>query len=572
MALVYSTGPLLQRYLVALLTSDETSIYGSAFQQQAVSLPRLNDWFGAAIAWPFPFISLIVVLLSASSPSIKQIFLKLSLFGFATLTVFDFGYSLLNNTISIPSVFENIVINFVGSIGAAAIAAFLLAIANYGFCSFHWSIWPRRAIAGLLVVLGSALALCVIYYLTDFFYRPRPAKIDLMAEAPSHGFIIAKSTSERAMNFKAIDGQSDEQFSLISQVDQSSSLNWRAPKNAKISWSTEDRNQSGQIEISLYTGCGPSNSTPNLPENTSVFRAAGVLSLSLWHDWGAWDTTIIAENENGASELSGTDASFFSIDPSSKGDGLDLQQMAANNSIVTYSGGTDPLEVFMITPPAKPEEAKEAAPSLHVNVDGVEHVIRVTSSADYDSAETVSCSPAPTIQSFEKRSLDLGASSLAGIRVRISPTLRPGALPNNVVKMSGDGGFLTIKTVDTKSLRTNSAKRIDMVALSGNLKSATVNGSERALKSGDEYVAIGDNIKGSFVSGILKISGSAELLWENNVRANQTKWEILPIEYKIALFACLSSAFLWIGGRALTLIGNTDELAWLEDGIPGGLN
>lgn len=249
------------------------------------------------------------------------------------------------------------------------------------------------------------------------------------------------------------------------------------------------------------------------------------------------------------------------------GKGIDLQQIAADKSQVTYSGGTGSLEVFMITPPAKPDEATAVKPSLHLNVNGMEHSITLGSSASIDSGKIAACLAAPTRDAFERKALDFEDSSLLGVRLRISPVSTSVALSNNAVTLTGDSGWVTVKGVDPQSLDTAIRKRIDMIALSGNLKSATANGGDRALRAGDSYVAVGDNIKGSFASGLLKISGSADLLWVNDDRANQTKWESLPIEYKVLLLAFLGSIFIWIFRRVSMLIANAESLAWLEDGI-----
>mgnify|MGYP001078275489 CR=1 FL=1 len=100
-----------------------------------------------------------------------------------------------------------------------------------------------------------------------------------------------------------------------------------------------------------------------------------------------------------------------------------------------------------------------------------------------------------------------------------------------------------------------------MISISGNLKSVAVNGNERPLKVGDNYVAIGGQINGSFVSGLLKVSGNAELLWVNSDRANQTKWESLPTEYKMLLLAFLGSVFVWISRRVSILVNKAERLA-----------
>ncbi len=148
----------------------------------------------------------------------------------------------------------------------------------------------------------------------------------------------------------------------------------------------------------------------------------------------------------------------------------------------------------------------------------------------------------------------------------VSPTPKSVGLSNNVVTLNGDGGWVTVKGIDPQTLDVVSGKRIDMISISGNLKSVAVNGNERSLKVGDNYVAIGGQINGSFVSGLLKVSGNAELLWVNSDRANQTKWESLPTEYKMLLLAFLGSAFVWISRRVSILVNKAERLAWLEDG------
>lgn len=567
LGLIYSTGPLVQRYLFALATSDETSIYGSSFQREVVRLPRLDDWFETAIAWPHPFIGLVVVLLAVRSSSIKQMFLRLSLFGFVTLMLFDLGYGLWNGALSIASIFENIVANFIGAIGVAAIAILLVELADYGFSSFEWPTWPRRAVAGFLVMLGGALALCVIFYITDFFYRPRPATIDLLAESPSGGFIIAKAVPKSGRKLDTQNGAATTAFSPLSQVEESSSLNWRAPKNGKIEWSTNEDFTTYSIEVSLFAGCGPTDGVRELPPSESPLKISDIRAFSLSHAWGAWDTTVTVSEGNGSTGLEGTDASFYSLDPSGDGKGIELQQVVADHSQVTYSGGSDSIELFMIAPPTKPEEAMESAPGLQFSVDGKEYVIGLSGSeaALGISSQKIACRAVPTRQAFQSKVLDLGNSVLLGVKVVVSPKRKSDGMPNNVITLNGDSGWVRVKGIDPKTLNTDGA-RIDMISVSGNLRSAAINGSDRTLKTGDSFAAIGDSLKGSFASGLLRVSGEADLLWVNSDRANQTKWESLPIEYKMLVLAFLGWVLVWISRRVSALVSKGESLAWLEDG------
>lgn len=178
------------------------------------------------------------------------------------------------------------------------------------------------------------------------------------------------------------------------------------------------------------------------------------------------------------------------------------------------------LDLLMITPPAKPDEATQATPSLHFKVDGNDHIISLRSAASNISSEKIACLAVPTRQAFETKALDMGNSSLLGVRLVVSPTPKSVGLSNNVVTLNGDGAWVTVKGIDPQTLDVVNGKRIDMISISGNLKSVAVNGNERSLKVGDNYVAIGGQINGSFVSGLLKVSGNAELLWVNSDRAN----------------------------------------------------
>jgi hypothetical protein len=562
---------MVQQYLIALLTSDETSIYGSSFQRSLVKLPKLDDWFEGALAWPHPCIGLVVVFLAARSSSSKQMFLRLALFGFFTLLFFDMVYSITLGTLSIASIFENIVADFVGAIGAAAAAILILKVADYGFDSFDWSIWARRGIAGCLVLLGGTLTLCAIFYLTDFFYRPRPANIALMADTPSYGFIISETAKKSSRHLTPEMGQATAAFSLLSQVTQSSSVNWRATKHARIDWSSRGSLAAYNVEVSLFTGCGPTDSERKLPPKESSFTVSNVQNFSLWHDWGAWDTTITAEHGSGSTELNGTDSSFFEIERSADGKNVELQQFVTGNSQLKYSGGTDSLDLFMIAPPGKPDDAMSATPNLHFNIDGNEHIINLRGSSSIGSDEQLTCQPAPTRKAFEQQVMDIGSyGRLLGVRVIISPQLTSltGSLPNNLITITGDQGWIRVKGVEPKTLDSLNSNRINMISISGNLKAEAVNGTDISPKEGDNFVAVGDHLRGSFASGFFKISGDAELLWINSNRANQTKWESLPIEYKVLALTVIGSIFILITGYLARLVKRAERFTWLEDGLP----
>ena len=567
MSFIYSTGPQVQTYIFALITSDDASIYGSAYQHQMVRLPKLDDWFDSAVAWPHVGIGFIVVALSGSTSGVKQLFHRIALFGFLTLLLFDIGYGLVQSQLSYVSLFQNLIANFLGAIAAAALAVILVEAANYGFSAFNWNLWARRAIAGAVVLLCGALALCSIFYSTDFFYRPRPTTIDLTAGPPSYGFLIAEAAPKGSRLIEK--GQEDIKapFSLLSTAAASKHLNWRTPEKLRIDWSSKDPEPRYKVAVSLYSGCSQKVDVKLLPRVAETdIKFDNVRTLSFWNDWGIWDATVTVAGDTGKIKVAGIDASFFSIKRNVDGKALDLEQFVPTGKTTKaeVDGGSERINIFMLLPPIAPEGLSSTNSVLHLDVDGKAHELDVI--ATLADKEKAACTTMPAGELFSSGKWFAETPGL-GVNLEIIPekTLGKSKLPSPI-NLAGSGGWISLDGVDPSDLDAPNDKRINMISITGDIKSVDLGGTDISAKAEDNFLAYGDRLLGGISSGSLKISGTADLLWINSARASKTKWEVLPLEYKLLVLTALGSALLLFARRVATIVIKDEDVPWLLDG------
>lgn len=566
MGMLFSTGPAIQHYVVALITSDEVSIYGSSFQHSAVKLPSLSDWFSTTISWPFPFMGIVVAVLSVNSSSLKVLFFRFALFSFLILLAFDITYGLAGGNFSAQDLFTDALANFFGGILASGTAVLTMMFANYGYSALdEASDISRRSFSAALVLVASLTTFLVTFFVVDFLYRPRPVDVVIATQNNAHGFIMAKEAPKgsRTSELESL----SPALTLLSEVNESGGLNWRMASNATIRKAADPDAGAFDIEVSLFRGCLPAEGPRALPTDPAPYTVRGVKTFSLRHDWSFWDTTVTADNSKGSVTMSGTDASSFVTKADRDGQRIEIQQIADTGTTVKYSSGMGDLNVFAIAPPGRADAAMAITPMLHLEIDQKTYSLQVDSAFDPNSAIVSACAPLDTASAFEKGRVSLGHEGILGVRVKIAPVLDATSphMPDNSLEFKGDSGWVTALDIPSETLTSRTSKRVDMIALGDGVTSVSVNGSDRDVRAGDSYVAVGGDLYGSFRSGSLDVRGKAAILWVNSSRANPTKWEVLPIEYRVgALGGALTIFGLLVRFIAQRVNGGI-RLEWLEE-------
>lgn len=565
MGIIFSTGPILQQYIVAFINSDETSIYGSSFQQTVVRLPSFSEWIADALSWPHPIIGFLVVWFSVRSTSFKILFLRFSLFSFLTLSAFDIPYQLIGGDLGLEYLFINIVSNLIGGVIAAGTASFIVLIANYAYKEFELDDTWRRAVGGGLALATSLTVFLITFYIVDFLYRPRPVDVAISAQGNTSGLIVGDvPDSARTLSM----GERRLAFVPLSEVQESSGVKWRAASNTTIEKVALPDDNTFNVKVSLYRGCAPTSGAHVLQSDAPSLSFHEVKSLSLNYDWGLWETTVSSEHSSGSLTVTGSNASYFTKKADLDDKTISIEQFVDRGAKVRYSSGSHELDVFAIASMARTEPTMPQVPHLHFKVDQNIYSIEVQSFGDANSNDIPHCQSLETSTAFKQGKVSLGGEILLGISVQISETLDVNKLkaPDNFVEVKGDLGWVKAFGVSPASLTSNTGKRIDYVALTEGVTSVSINGIEKAVRASDEYVAVGDHLDGSFHSGELNVRGKASTLWVNSSRANPTKWETLPTEYRMAIITFAAACFGYLLKAIAGYLNRGVELTWLEAG------
>jgi hypothetical protein len=69
LSLILSTGPHIQKHILALLNSNAPSIYGTAYENMVAAQVDLRDWLLSSFAWPYVLMAGIITELSELVPS-----------------------------------------------------------------------------------------------------------------------------------------------------------------------------------------------------------------------------------------------------------------------------------------------------------------------------------------------------------------------------------------------------------------------------------------------------------------------------------------------------------------------
>lgn len=141
-AFIVSVGPHLQTYAVSLLTSDATSIYGSAYQDAIARFPGLRTWLGHFLSIDYLICAALIALPTSLESKPRQILGAAAISSFIALTLHDIILALYTKRFAFRFLAENV---FSNALGGLMIGAILVSI--YIACElfFRYTATPAKA-------------------------------------------------------------------------------------------------------------------------------------------------------------------------------------------------------------------------------------------------------------------------------------------------------------------------------------------------------------------------------------------------------------------------------------------
>lgn len=176
LACVLALGPFLQLYSFALITSDEASIYSTAYSSQVVRQPPFDEWL-ITLVWPQFLAMALLIVLPLRAESFRSAFIRTSGVVFSVVTVFDFVILLMDwNLLSVEAI-QCLVANLIGAPIVAAILLGMIALAEWFAVVLKEHRLIRSVLSSVAPVLCGLASLFLAHYSITLFYKPTESRV-----------------------------------------------------------------------------------------------------------------------------------------------------------------------------------------------------------------------------------------------------------------------------------------------------------------------------------------------------------------------------------------------------------
>ena len=252
LSFVLSTGPHLQTYVLALINSDEASIYGSAYQTSLVRFPTLVNWLLHAANWRMPLMAAIISIFSLRHLLPHKIAASAFASSFTVLTLNDLITAAFSHQMSLEYALSNIVVNAFGGIIIS-----LLSIAIIAGCDscFEYLLGPsmfRRACGALFAIAAGALISTCTFYAADLFYEPKPVQLDALVSPPVQGYLAQREQRDQPL----ASPEQNPPFYLVQGDVEGGEAEWLSFEGQlKAQWSSGSSDVPFTASIRLFDGC-----------------------------------------------------------------------------------------------------------------------------------------------------------------------------------------------------------------------------------------------------------------------------------------------------------------------------
>ena len=568
LALILSTGPQVQTYVLSLLNSDVPSVYGSAYQQTLVEFPNLANWLAGVLSWPCFAIGLIVAWFATRSVEPRVVAWNTACASAILLSVFDITLGIVDNKISVRWLTENLVSNFVGGVIVATLLICIFSAAEFA----HKHLPVNRVIRHCLVLTTlpffGLLYCCAAYYLSGLFYAPLPTTIDITASAPADG-VVASTRSQATPSFAA----GNRPFSFAPMKSVRSNVKWISPEGNVEIRSDFEAAHTPKLEVHMVVGCTGLEQLEKLQTWPSAWiTTSGLASLEVVGDTGPTDfVTMLPTTQRADIKIQTGPVATFNLNQEANHQSVQITQFVDKDALVDLRTNSS-LRFFLGVPliSANNKEVTLAPRMIKLRVNGEVQFIRLWPPASIvDVPDRTECQAVEDLKPLSIAStggIDVKRpEAIVGIVVTITQPvdIRRISMGDVGIRVSSSGGWITILGLQAEDLEHESLGQAHMLQVRGNISDFSLDDVIQTPRQVETITAMG-TLEAQFVQGKLRFLGQAKRLWKDQGRLNATRWEKLSWEPKLFIISLILSALAVLGKVVTNRLRVNQKMLWMS--------
>lgn len=152
-------------------------------------------------------------------------------------------------------------------------------------------------------------------------------------------------------------------------------------------------------------------------------------------------------------------------------------------------------------------------------------------------------------------------------------TLSPSVVPtreysryDSNFRISGLQGWASVNEIDKDDFESEAFGEADLLAVNA-LKEVVIDGIPKPIDSDMDFVALGKTYLTSSQEGGVRFSGRSDRVWLDGKLMNQSYWDSLELELKIAIIGWIGALF-WLGKGFISNLVQLLRTKKFVQGIP----
>ena len=519
---------MVQQFFVTVITSNEASIYSSAYSNDIVHFPTFGEWISSPSYWIYIPLSFIIVYYSTKVSNIIGVLIKFFWITLLLLTFLDLIGIIYSGEWGIEIVFQCLFANIFGSLALSSGFTLSLFASEKLSKLLIYSQHFGHILAALAPLAIGIVVSVVIYLLLSIFYNVTPSKVHIVAKAPFSG------------SYGVDDSSKKQNFGFLAEASQRSPVHWTGfTEPFELSWFI-NKPKVGSYTVGFFQGCYSFKDLKSLG-TVSPHIMGEVSSFKMRLDKGMAGFSI-----EGGENLRLTNqniAHMFWVKDNEKQKGISISIYKSFHEILEFQNHSEiGYLIYFSLVDSKGPTSRE----LELSIDG--------------KKMTLIFEPSPLIRRDSKghcaslllpsaQKTVLVSELFVGAIVRISPSgplLTHRFKPSANTKIKGFEGWLTAdapKTEDISKIMTTGA--LTYLSLKKGISELWLDGEKKELSELSNTVVQGEFSAQFNDNGALNLNGSG-LVSVNQQRLSKTRWEKVGWEAKLVLFGGLPTFFVWL--------------------------
>ncbi|OTA19343.1 hypothetical protein Xbed_02385 [Xenorhabdus beddingii] len=523
-----SVGSEAQYYLFKFISSDSSTLYGSAFEDAIAKIPTLNQYIlkTYSLANNYNYVAVFFIVLSSLFfQSTVQIFVVCIISSVFMLTATDITFLLVNNALSIKSIVECIIANTIGSPIISTFVIFLFYIKRVFLNLNNVSIIFRHVASYICYILTCFVILTVSYYVICFFYRPTNVDFSVSTSQYFSGsYFIDKKNIQTDINKT---NRNKEFFSMLgSPIKIKKEI--QVYGDIGMIQSRFKKDESYKVRIYFLLNCFDGLNSNVSHSNPLIFNDVKNFTLKYSESF----STVHINDNSGYIKSTDEIVNMFSVNNNKK-NGYNINK--TNDGTLSYFPSDSEASLYITIPVVeynKNQIKKNTNFTLFIN--GIQKTLNIETERLRSSKKNIpiECKIASLDSLNNQLDLKVNDAIYIGLLIKIEPDAKnefytPINDDSSRIEIKGKLLHILSKDIMEHDLFSEYFKNgyISGILLH-NFDKLSLNGKSIESNEMDNLMIMGSNIYASTSSNNnLVVAGKANLFYRNRLRENKTLWE-----------------------------------------------